>query len=103
MADQFDSGEFFRSEDEGTATGFTNGHDRAALTPIDPALLADVAVPQRRWLVPGWIPMARATSLYGAGGEGKTLLAQMLATACAIGADWLGLPVLRCRSLLLFC
>ena len=27
----------------------------------------------------------------------------MLATACAIGALWLGLPVLRCNSLLLFC
>ena len=49
------------------------------------------------------MPLARATALYGAGGEGKTLLAQMLATACAIGALWLGLPVLRCNSLLLFC
>jgi RecA-family ATPase len=41
--------------------------------------------------------------LYGAGGEGKTILAQMLATACTIGAPWLGLPVLRCNSLLFFC
>src|SRR5262249_30273942 len=29
--------------------------------------------------------------------------AQMLATACAIGALWLGLPVRRCRSILFFC
>jgi RecA-family ATPase len=60
-------------------------------------------VPQRQWLVRDWVPERRATALYGAGGEGKTLLAQQLATACAIGAPWLGLPILKCNSLLLFC
>jgi len=82
-----------------------NGRDPEAieLLPIDPTTLADIPVPERRWLVPEWIPMARATGLYGAGGEGKTLLAQMLATACAIGALWLGLPVRQCRSLLMCC
>jgi RecA-family ATPase len=81
-----------------------NGHDPAPFIPIDPATLDGLAVPQRQWLVPDWIPMARATSLYGSGGEGKTLLAQMLATCCAIvGAKWLGLPVRKCNSLLYFC
>jgi RecA-family ATPase len=47
--------------------------------------------------------MARVTALYGAGGEGKTCLGQMLATACAIGERWLGLPVRACNSLLVFC
>jgi len=61
-------------------------------------------IPERQWLVPDWIPMARATSLYGAGGEGKTLVAQMLATACSLdGAKWLGLPVRKCNTLLYFC
>ena len=46
--------------------------------------------------------MKRATSLYGSGGEGKTLLAQTLATACAIGAKWLGLTVRQCNSILFF-
>jgi RecA-family ATPase len=73
------------------------------LIPIDPATLDGMPIPQRQWLVPDWIPMSRATSLYGAGGEGKTLLTQMLATCCAIGAKWLGLPVRRCNSLLMFC
>jgi hypothetical protein len=73
------------------------------LTPIDPASLDGIPVPPRQWLVPDWVPMTRATSLYGGGGEGK-LLAQMLATACALdGAKWLGLPVRRCNSLLYFC
>jgi AAA domain len=76
----------------------------AYLAPIDPTTLHGLPVPERRWLVPDWIPMARASSLYGDGGEGKTLLAQMLATACALdGAKWLGLTVRRCNSLLVFC
>ncbi len=79
------------------------GNAAPALEPVNPASLAGVPVPPRRWLVPDWLPLARVTALYGAGGEGKTILAQMLATACAIGALWLGLPVLRCNSLLLFC
>ncbi len=70
---------------------------------IDPTSLADIPVPERQWLIRGWIPMARVTALYGAAGKGKTLLAQMLATACALESqDWLGLQVRQCRSLLFF-
>lgn len=79
-----------------------NGHDNAPFDIIDPTTLHGLPVPPRLWLVPDWIPMARVTALYGAGGEGKTLLGQMLATACAIGQPWLGLRVRRCNSLLLF-
>jgi RecA-family ATPase len=72
---------------------------------IDPSTLeGGPAVPARRWLVPDWVPMDRVTALYGGGGEGKTRLAQMLATASAIdGGQWIGLSVRRCNSLLLFC
>jgi RecA-family ATPase len=84
-----------------------NGHmtdwQDAQLTAVDPSLLADTPVPERQWLVPDWVPMERVTALYGSGGEGKTVLAQTLATACAIGAQWLGLSVRRCNSLLLYC
>src|SRR5690349_19288682 len=72
------------------------------LIPFDPTALDGAPVPERPWLVRDWVPMVRPTGLYGAGGEGKTLLAQQLATSCAIGALWVGLPVLRCRSLLCF-
>jgi RecA-family ATPase len=86
------------------AHGTGNGVDTLPLISIDPADLHGLPVPERQWLVRDWIPMSRATSLYGSGGEGKTLLAQMLATACALeGRKWLGLPVRRCNSLLLFC
>jgi RecA-family ATPase len=82
-----------------------NGLDHAAepLAPINPAMLAGRPVPPRQWLVPEWVPMARATGLYGSGGEGKTRLAQQLATAGAIGAHWLGLSARRCNSLLVYC
>jgi RecA-family ATPase len=107
------AGEFFAAEDEAArerragaaAVASKNGHDpdwkAEPLAPVDPSTLADIPVPSRLWLVPDWVPMARPTGLYGAGGEGKTLLAQILATAAAIG--WLGLSVLRCNSLLHFC
>jgi RecA-family ATPase len=74
-----------------------------ALNLYNPSHFQAYEIPERRWLVEDWIPMDRATGLNGAGGEGKTLLAQMLATACALGKPWLGLPVKRCRSILLFC
>jgi RecA-family ATPase len=104
--------EFFAAEDAAAleqpvtkpngAAGPPGDHE-APLTPIDPTTLLDVPVPPRQWLVPDWVPLVRPTSIYGAGGDGKTLLAQMLATACALGKPWLGLSVLQCNSLLLFC
>jgi len=102
--------EFFAAEDEAArvhrgANGRTDSDEPpiASLAPINPASLNGVSVPPRPWLVADWVPMARATALYGAGGAGKTLLAQMLATACALGSQWLNLTVLRCNSLLHFC
>lgn len=70
---------------------------------IDPTSLLEVPVPDREWIVTDWIPTKRATGLYGSGGQGKTLVAHMLGTACAIGQPWLGLLVRRCRSILMFC
>lgn len=45
----------------------------------------------REWLVPDWIPAARAGLLTGADGAGKTGLALQLANAVANGEDWLSL------------
>lgn len=73
------------------------------LAPIDPRTLQGLSVPERQWHVRNWIPMRRVTGLYGEGGEGKTLLMQMLATATVIEARWLDLTVRRARSLLLYC
>jgi RecA-family ATPase len=81
----------------------------AGLAGINPRALKDLPVPERRFIVTPWIPMRRATGLYGSGGIGKTTLMQMLCTSAALdpakfsNANWLGLPVLHCRSVLLFC
>ena len=61
------------------------------------------AIPERRWLVPDWIPDGQVTKIDGDGGIGKTLVAQQLMTAAALGRDWLGLPVTPCKSFGLFC
>ncbi len=70
---------------------------------INPVDLALVPIPERRWIVPDWLPCGHVTGDYGDGGTGKTLLAQQLMTACATGAPWCGLLVRRCRTLGLFC
>ncbi len=75
----------------------------APLAFIDPATLHGLPIPERRWIVPGWLPAAAVTLHYAAGGEGKTLLAQMLMTSAATGLPWLGLPVTHCRAMGLFC
>jgi len=69
----------------------------------DPTRLHGLPIPERQWVVPGWLPSAAVTLHYAAGGEGKTLLAQMLMTSVATGTPWLGLEVQRCRAMGLFC
>jgi len=70
---------------------------------VDPIALQDKPVPERRWIVPSWVPVGQVTMIAGDGGVGKTLLAQQLATACATGRPWLGMPVTRCKALCVFC
>ena len=74
-----------------------------ALPTIDPLALMDQPVPERRWVVPGWIPQGAVTMLGGDGGVGKSLIAMQLATACATGNPWLGQPATPCKVLALFC
>lgn len=77
--------------------------------PIEPPAYVDWAaldgkpVPAQEWVVPGWIPRFETTGLGGAGGEGKTLIAQMLATAGAIKEPWLKIEVPVFRSFLVLC
>jgi RecA-family ATPase len=80
--------------------------DDFALDPlriIDPINFEGSPVPVRRWLLDDWIPLRAVTAIYGDGGVGKSLLAQQLMTSCASGALFLGMPVMRCRTLGIFC
>jgi hypothetical protein len=49
--------------------------------------------PARRWIVPDWIPAGSVTALFGAGGIGKSLLAQQLATAVRNGVSMLSVAI----------
>ena len=73
------------------------------ITPICWPDMAGRYAPARRFVVDGWIPYGCVTSLYGTGGIGKSLLAQLLAAAVAAGRNWLGIRTEQCRVLALFC
>jgi RecA-family ATPase len=84
-----------------------NGAGQTPLPPlriIDPGVYQGKPVPERRWIVPDWIPVGYVTGLYGPGGYGKTLIAQQLQTALALGEPWLGIPIHESvRSLAIYC
>jgi RecA-family ATPase len=79
------------------------GRQQPGRAVIDPTSLQGALVPDRPWLCPDWIPDHAVTGISGTGGIGKSLLAQQLLTATAIGAEWLGMPVAPCRSLYFAC
>lgn len=68
-----------------------------------PADTFGIEPPPRQWIVPDWIPRGVVTGLYGDGGVGKSLLAQQLQTACAIGGEWAGQMCEPVRSLGAYC
>ena len=70
---------------------------------VNPATLQGIDPPEREWVVEGWLPVGTVTSLYGGAGFGKTLLAQQLQTATAIGTPFLGLQTAQCKSLAFYC
>ena len=83
--------------------------DEGVVPPLPPLditeaiALADKPVPLRRWLVEGWAPWRQTVLFYGDGGTGKSLLAMQLGTCCAAHIDFLGLPTMPCRVLMLMC
>lgn len=80
--------------------------NKGLLSPLRLAPIGDwqgATIPEREWIVPGVLPKASITLLTGDGGLGKSLIMQQLQTACAIGGEWLGVPVQKCRSFALYC
>lgn len=61
--------------------------------PLPPAIdweaLESQTPPEREWIIPHWIPHHHVTLLSGRGGVGKTLLAQHIGAALALGHDYL--------------
>ena len=68
---------------------------------INPAEWEGLPVPERKWIVPGFIPAGTVTLLSGDGATGKSLLAQQLAVARALAREWIGLLPEPGRTLVL--
>lgn len=70
---------------------------------VDPAAWAAGEPPVRKWRIAGMIPDGEVTLLTGAGGVGKTLLAQQGGTAVAMGLPFLARETERCKTMLFLC
>jgi hypothetical protein len=75
------------------------GHRPTDVGRLSPIALQSKPVPPRPWVCQQWVPDGHVTGIYGSGGVGKSLLGMQLATACSIGAPWVGLEVDRRRTL----
>lgn len=64
-----------------------------ALPTLDVGDFAGLAVPDRKWLVPGLIPSGNVTLLYGDGGTGKSTIAAQLCVSTHLAIFWLGLAI----------
>lgn len=62
-----------------------------SLLPMDLLFLSTHAPHERSWLWKGWIGTGHVTSLYGAGGVGKSLLAMQLGVFVSTGGNSLGI------------
>lgn len=68
--------------------------------------LADVdrvALPERRWIIDGYLSRGTVTGLFGPGGTGKSLLAQTVQTCVANGIGIFGSNVKRGTAIGLMC
>jgi len=72
------------------------GREKARQQPVCGLKVIDVGqwdghpVPEREWVVPGWIPPRAVTLLAGAGGTGKSLLIQQWLSAISMGDLFMG-------------
>lgn len=86
--------------------GAERGYDRSGkpvMDVVDPQKWGDLPVPQRDWMIEGWLLRGTVALVTGDGGMGKSLLMQQLATAAATNNDWLNIPVKPTRTLAMFC
>jgi RecA-family ATPase len=75
----------------------------APLEFIYPHKFLGLHIDERKWIVKDWIPCGVVTAIYGDGGVGKSLAAQQLQTAAAMGAEWAGQMVEPVKSIGFYC
>ena len=74
-----------------------------SVRPMDWDELSTKVAPPRDWAIDGWLGMDYVTLLAGAGGTGKSLASQMLASSLALGMDFLGQPKQARKCLMWMC
>ncbi len=102
---------YFEDEPGTTRRPPPNGHApegaaldwRQHISPFGWAAKEGLDPPPRVFVARDTIPAGCVTSLYGPGGVGKSLVAQQLGTAVALGRQWLGIETTKGRVLGLFC
>lgn len=67
------------------------GNPETGLQLIDVGDWQGLPVPEREWIVPGWILPRAVTLIAGAGGTGKSLLIQQWLSAIALGDPFVGI------------
>ena len=77
--------------------------DEDVIAPLDLARIMAVDPPERRWVWDDWVPRGSVTSLYGAGGVGKSLISLQMAISVAAGQPMFGRQTTRGRVLCLYC
>lgn len=82
-------------------TNITHIERKKALKVASFAELAALDVPPREWTIDQQIPHKAVSSLYGVGGEGKTLIALQMAEAISKGERFMGSEVTRGPVLLM--
>jgi AAA domain/Bifunctional DNA primase/polymerase, N-terminal len=70
---------------------------------VDPIEWHGTTPPKRRFRIGGMVPDGEVTLLTGAGGVGKTLLAQQAGTAVSMGLPFLGRVTEQCKVMLFLC
>jgi hypothetical protein len=65
-------------------------YSKPAGNPLDWEYLFEHKPPDRDWAIDSWLGMGHVTLLAGPGGTGKSLLAQTIATALAVGTNYVG-------------
>lgn len=77
-------------EEDGFPPGATKERPPPKLIqPLDWPDLAERTPPDRKWAINGWIGHGHTTLLVGAGGIGKTLIAQQIGSALALGKPFI--------------